>query len=73
MMMLEAKPDRSDVHRIVLRVDPEGTYILVFETASSASPERDAYQADLAMAMRVCKEDYGIDEDAWEEIGEGRD
>ena len=65
MTLFEMRPDQRDVHRIVLRVEPEGTYILVFEGASSVFPERDYYQADLATAMRVCEEDYGVDEDAW--------
>ncbi len=67
-MILEAMPAGSDVHRVVLRVEPEGTYILVLERASSESPEKDSFQADLAMAIRVCEEDYGVGEDAWEEI-----
>jgi hypothetical protein len=70
-MILEAMPARSGVHRIVLQVEPEGTYIFVFERASSKFPERDYLQDDLAMAMRACEQDYGVGEDAWKEITEG--
>ena len=62
-MAYEALIQRHDLHRIILEEHSEGTYIFVFRQAGSPRPDEDQLQDDVEMAMRVCKEDYGVTHD----------
>lgn len=53
------------IYRILLEERNEGVYVNVFEHADAPGPYIDTLQDDLAMAMRACKEDYGISEEEW--------
>ena len=66
-----AKLGRPELDRVVLLQREEGTYVLVFKTPHSHTPEEDHYQADLDMARMACEQDYGILPDMWVAVDEG--
>jgi len=68
MAAYEAIADRPGAYRVVLEERAEGVYVNVFADASSSNPYIDILQSDLAMAKRVCRQDYGIEEHQWRQI-----
>lgn len=67
-MAYEALVRRDDLDRVILEEHSEGTYIFVFRTPGSSKPDEDQLQDDVAMAMRVCEEDYDVPRELWREI-----
>lgn len=61
---------RPGLHRVILQKRPEGVYILVFDQEGSNVSVRDDLQDDWHMAKQVCRDDFEITEEMWEEIGD---
>jgi hypothetical protein len=57
--------DAGPYWRIVLEPEPEGVYVLVYETERSEVPDRDTLQDDFAMAKLACREDFGTTDESW--------
>jgi hypothetical protein len=51
--------------RLVIQPSPEGAYLFVFETESSAVPERDYLQDSVKEAFTQAEEDFGAALRAW--------
>jgi hypothetical protein len=64
-MTYEAVPDKPGAYKVVLEERSEGCYVNVFQSRTSPEPEIDRLQDDLESAKRVCREDYGIQDDQW--------
>ncbi len=51
--------------RIVLEPQPEGVYVLVYDSGEPGTTKFDYLQDDLAMAKDLCREEYGTPEHSW--------
>lgn len=64
-MTYEAIANRPGAYWVVLEERSQGIYVNVMDSPESTEPYIDILQGDLATAMRVCAEDYGIQEHQW--------
>lgn len=72
MKNLVSKINIVGYDRIILVEDSlVGIYVFVYETAQSKNPEQDHLQDDLAMAKRMCSEDFGVPLDSWMPTDDG--
>ncbi len=67
---LESFENDADLFRLVLEPKGEGVYVFVFETESSAFPERDHLLDTLQDAVAFCAEEYGAPEISWNAVGD---
>ena len=65
MLKFFSQENAHGFHKVVLEEAPEGTYVLVYETARSSFPEKDYLQDDLESAREMCREDFGIPVSSW--------
>jgi hypothetical protein len=64
-MAYEVIVNQPGVYRILLEEREEGVYVNIFDSPGAKGPYIDHLQNDLDMAMRSCKQDYGIEVDMW--------
>jgi len=70
-MALEAAPNPTNAHRILIQDAPDdqhGVTLYVWESPQSPLPDRDVRQVDTAAAKQFCKQYYGVDESGWREV-----
>lgn len=65
-MAFQVLLNRDGVHRILLEPRIEGVYVNVFSLPGFA--DTDILQADLAMAMRDCKQRFGVESGDWQVV-----
>jgi hypothetical protein len=64
--------NRPGLYRILFESAVEGTYVNVFNSADAAGPFQDQLQDNLEMAMRACRQDYGIADADWQQVPDER-
>ena len=67
-MALMATVPCEGIDRVVLEEAREGVYILAFRSAEDRLPYRDWLQDSWENAKLHALEDFGVAEDAWQEI-----
>ena len=64
-MKLHTYPKSGSPYRVLLKENPEGVYVFVFDSRESQYPEKDWLQDDWEMAKRACFQDFGIQDHEW--------
>ena len=64
-MAEQAIIDRSGIHRVILKEDAGGVYVFIYESPTSAIPEKDWYYDTMEQAREFCRSEFCLNDTEW--------